>query len=274
MKTLSKVSEFIDKYDALILDIWGVIHDGQATYPGVVECLQELRAADKKIIFLSNAPRRAEIVAQVLGKFGITQDLYDTAISSGEVTYKIIARDEKAGSKYLYIGPEKDRALLDGLDVEEVSEAANADFALVTGFDEDDSTLQEKLPQIEAALANNLKLYCANPDLLVVRQDGTEMLCAGVIGEYYAEKGGDVRFIGKPHGDVYEAAFEILHLTPRERIAAVGDNLDTDILGANRVGIDSYLCLGGVLKNETTPFVELIKKAGAEPTATIPQFNW
>lgn len=272
MKTLESVSQFADDYDAFILDIWGVIHDGSAAYPGVVECMQKLKAAGKEIIFLSNAPRRSYKVKNVLAKFGVTEDLYKDATSSGEVAYQTLS---KGSGKYLYIGPEKDYDLLDGLNYQSVEKAADADFALVTGFDEDDSTLDEKMPQIKDALANGLKMYCVNPDLLVVRQDGTRMLCAGVIGEYYRDQGGEVEFIGKPHKSVYDYIFtQFSPSIPKSRIIAVGDNLETDIIGGNNSGIDSALCLGGVLMGEETPLPELIKKFSATPTITIPLFNW
>lgn len=274
MKKCDSLADFAHKYDAFILDIWGVIHDGVETYPDVVECMQALRGLGKKIIFLSNAPRRAKKVKDVLAKFGITQDLYDDAISSGEAAYHIIKRQEKAGAKFVYIGPEKDRDLLDGLDLQEVEVAADADFAVATGFDDDNSILDEKMPQIVDCMEHNLKMYCVNPDLLVVRQDGSKMLCAGVIGEHYRNEGYETEFIGKPYRQVYQQCFELLEGIPLEKICAVGDNLDTDILGANDAGIDSALCLGGILMNSETPIEELAAKIGAAATYSIPAFRF
>jgi len=274
MKTCNSVSDFADNYDAFILDIWGVIHDGSATYPGVVECMKSLRAAGKKIIFLSNAPRRSTKVNVVLEKFGITANLYENTISSGEAAYHIIAAQEKPKAKFLYIGPEKDRDLFNGSKLEEVENAADADFCVATGFEADDATIEEKMPQIKDSMAHNLKMYCVNPDLLVVRQDGTELLCAGVIGEYYRDAGYPTEFIGKPYIQVYEQCFKLLEGIPKNRICAIGDNLDTDILGANGSGIDCALCLGGVLMNQTTPIAELAAEVGAKPTYTIPAFRF
>lgn len=276
-QAIAGISEIADKYDALILDIWGVIHDGQATYPGVLECLDSLKAADKKILFLSNAPRRSTKVKAVLRKFGIQNHHYIDAVSSGETSFHYISKHEPANSKFVYIGPEKDRDLMNGSSFVQTESPEEATFALATGFDNDSSTLEEKLPQMEACLKAGLKLYCANPDLLVVRQNGTKMLCAGVIGEEYAKMGGEAKFIGKPHPEVYERCFEIFAengVNDKSRVLAVGDNLDTDILGANQVGIDSALCLGGVLKAQTKPAEEIIEEMGVYPTYTIPQFNF
>jgi len=265
-----KFSEIASNYDAFIVDLWGVIHDGQNLYPGVMQTLQALKSMNKKVLFLSNAPRRAEKVKEVLGNFGITPDLYIDAVSSGEVTYQIL-KINYASAKYIYIGPDKDRCLLGGLNFEEVSDASKADFAITTGFDKDDSTLAEKLPQIESCLKAGLKLYCANPDLIVVRQDGTKMLCAGVIGEYYQQEGGKVEFIGKPHKEVYEYALKALGTN---KILAVGDSPETDIKGANNMNIDSVLLLGGILKAESRPLAEVLIEKQAEPTYIIENFSW
>src|SRR5688572_20843318 len=107
MLNYNSVSEFADKYDGFILDIWGVIHDGHETYPGVVYCMKKLAEMKKEIVFLSNAPRRADKVAEVLAKFGITRDLYKEVLSSGEVAYRLLAQENRKGN-YIYIGPEKD----------------------------------------------------------------------------------------------------------------------------------------------------------------------
>ena len=150
--------------------------------------------------------------------------------------------------------------------------ANQAAFAVVTGFDEDNSTLEEKMPQIEAALKANLKLYCVNPDLIVVRQDGTKMLCAGVIGNYYKERGGEVEFIGKPHKAVYDYVFDILG--NNIKICAIGDAPETDIKGANNAGIDSALVLGGILKASTLPLEQILQESGANPTYVIDSFGY
>jgi len=284
------VAEFVDLYDAFILDIWGVIHDGESAYPGVLETMRKLKQAGKEIIFLSNAPRRSSKVKKALARFGVTEDLYKDAVSSGEVAYQLFSRYCHSSESwnpaapldpglrrddnipYFYIGPEKDADLLQGLNYQIVQKAADAKFVLATGFDNDDSTLQEKLPQIKEAMKADLKMYCVNPDLIVVRQNGTKMLCAGVIGEYYRDQGWEVEFIGKPYKQVYEYIQK--SFAPGARIAAIGDSLTTDIAGANNVGIDSILVLGGILQMEKEPLETLIKKTHAKPNATIPAFTY
>ena len=270
MKKYNSVSEFANNYDSFILDIWGVIHDGEKIYPGALDCLKHLKLQNKELIFLSNAPRRQFKVKQALNKFNISDDLYKDIVSSGELAFNYFSLLEPCN--YLYIGPPKDADLLDGLGYQKVEKASDANFALVTGFDNDNSTLEEKLPLINKALAAGLKLYCVNPDLIVVRQDGSKALCAGVIGEYYQKQGGKTEFIGKPWPAIYSYIIGKFH--KNAKICAIGDSIVTDIRGANNAGIDSVLVLGGILQAADKPLKLLLKEANVKPTYTIPKFSW
>ena len=154
------------------------------------------------------------------------------------------------GKKYFYIGPKKDIDLLDGLDYERVESAALADFAITTGFDGDDSTLAEKLPQALEAKKYNLTMFCVNPDLVVVKQNGSEMICAGALAMEYERLGGKVIYYGKPFSAVYKMTCEIFNNCKNDKIVAIGDGLETDIKGANQYGIDNVLVTGGILLNQ------------------------
>ena len=108
-------------YDAFILDLWGVIHDGQHPYPGARKCLESLHAEGKKIVLLSNAPRRAHMAEAALLRMGVPPACYDAILTSGEAAYRCLATGNDpyftpVGKCYIYIGLEKDRTLLEGLD--------------------------------------------------------------------------------------------------------------------------------------------------------------
>lgn len=260
MKFISGISQIIEDYDFLILDIWGVIHDGKSLYPDVKETLRYIKSKNKKICLLSNAPRRANKVKQFLEEMLITQDCYDFLLTSGEAVYQHLERNaenlyREFGKKYFYIGPKKDLDLLKSLDYSMVKSADEADFAITTGFDNDSSTIDEKLPQILDAKKYNLPLICANPDLIVVRIDNSEMLCAGVIAKEYEKIGGKVFYFGKPHAKIYETLInnfnkKFAQEIDRKKIIAIGDGLETDIKGANNFSVDSILVLGGILRNQ------------------------
>lgn len=247
--------EIANNYDYLILDIWGVIHDGSATYPNVVENLKSLRKLNKKICFLSNAPRRSIKVVEALTKLGISPDLYDFVLTSGEATYLALEENQKYnfnnfGQNYYYIGPDKDVGLLGGLKYNQVSDASTANFVINTGFDNDLSTIEEKLPQAKEAIKYNLPMICVNPDLIVVKQNGQEMICAGILANEYKKMGGEVIYFGKPYNSVYEQVFRLFSIKDKSKVLAIGDGIETDILGANNFKIDSALIPGGILSGE------------------------
>jgi HAD superfamily hydrolase (TIGR01459 family) len=262
LQLLPNITKIADKYDYFILDVWGVIHDGSHTYEGVVERLKHLRQLGKKICFLSNAPRRSSKVAGVLKNFGINEDLYDFIITSGEATYLFLHQNEidpnhlknltnhDVHDKYFYIGPSKDADLLNGLGYKPSQNANEASFVVATGFDNETSTLEEKLPQLLEAKKHNLPMICVNPDLIVVKQNGSQSICAGLLALEYQKMGGKVVYFGKPYSLVYEQVFQLFSNPNKTKVLAIGDGLETDILGANQNGIDSAFVAGGVFAKE------------------------
>ncbi|MBU6140196.1 MAG: TIGR01459 family HAD-type hydrolase [Proteobacteria bacterium] len=247
MQFKNDIRDFVDLYDYFIFDIWGVIHDGSKVYPGAIEAISFLRQRNKKICFLSNAPRRASKVEEALNRFGITPDLYDFILSSGELTF--LELQKVSGKKYFYIGPEKDIDLLSGLNHQMVADASEASFAITTGFDHEDSKVEEKMPQLLMARKNNLPLICVNPDLIVVKQDGKEQICAGVLAHEYEKLGGTVSYYGKPFPEVYKMVLQIFGVSEKTKFLAIGDGLKTDIKGAVDFGIDNVLVTNGILKD-------------------------
>lgn len=285
-RVLGGLSEAIEHYDALILDLWGVIHDGLALYPGVAECLANARAAGKKIVFLSNAPRRASRAVEILTGLGVHPGGYDAMLTSGEVTYEyFVARTDPffaaLGPTYLYMGLERDAELIEGLGYTRVADPKDAAFILNTGTDDFSQWPEEKRPVLEASRKFDLPMVCPNPDDIVVRQDGTKIPCAGLLGQLYEELGGTVRYIGKPYGEVYARCMEVVG---SRKALAVGDNLDTDILGANRAGLDVALVTGGILKIKLglkdgevpapATLEPLYAETAARPSYVMAGFRW
>ncbi len=242
--------EVADSYDGFVLDLWGVVHDGVTVFPGVIGALQELRAAGKKLVFLSNAPRRAHIVAEQLHGFGITAALHDGVMSSGEATWCYLeARPDEwyrsLGRACLRVGPDRDSGALDGLDLEAVDEVSRADFVLVTGPRDAMTTAEPYDEMLRAALDRGLPMICANPDREVIR-GGIRQICAGAIAERYETMGGDVRWHGKPDAEIYDGCFEMLGIADKSRILGIGDSFATDIRGANAAGLDALLVARGI----------------------------
>ncbi len=266
------------RYDAFFIDLWGVLHDGTALYDGAIETLKELRRHHKKIVLISNAPRKTEKVLETLERLGITDSYYDTLITSGQAAHDMLARSNQWGLHYYYLGPSKDEDVIADLPYEKTDIAAHAAFVLNAGFEQDFQSTDDILPTLNRLLKARLPLICINPDMEVVKQDGTRMWCAGWVARRYEEMGGSVTYVGKPYPLVYETAFAASGIAPA-RTLAIGDNLLTDIMGANHAGIDSLLITGGILKSEhgTIPddvsLQSLCDQAGAQPTFVAPMLG-
>lgn len=285
----SGVAPLAERYDGFVLDLWGVIHDGITPYPAAADTLRHLKERGKRVILLSNAPRRAaEIVRGMAEKMAIPRALYDELISSGEAAYWAMRSRADPwfaalGRACYLMGPSRDHGMLGGLDIRRVERMAEADFILATGVDWDDDKLDVYEPALEIGARRRLPMICANPDLEVIR-GGRRVICAGTLGLRYERLGGEVRYFGKPHRAIYETCFEHMGIAERARIVAVGDSLRTDIAGAEAAGIDSVLVAGGLHAEELgiahgehpdpQALAEACARAGHVPTAAIPAFMW
>ena len=274
-------------YDGVILDVWGVMHQGGPAYPEALACLRRLRAAGKRVVFLSNAPRLAAQVEAVLNGKGVDAALYDGVVASGDAARRALAARSQPpadglGRRYRLLGPPGSDDLLDGLGYGAASDMAEADFLLGIGLDDDLAHVADHEEILGAAAARGLPMVCVNPDLLVIRL-GARELCAGALAARYEEIGGRVHYFGKPHPAVYALALAALGLPPTQ-VLAVGDGLATDIAGAAAAGLDSLLITGGLLAEtlalapgaapEASALDDACRAAGVRPRAALPAFVW
>lgn len=247
---VSGLSEIAGRYDAFIVDLWGTIHDGVRPLPGALDALSRLRESRRRILVLSNAPRRVDAVVARMRGLGIPDDLWDDALSSGEATW-LALRDRPddfhrhLGDACYLIGGEGDDSAVAGLGLELVDDVTRADFVAAIGLDGPERTVADYEPVLRAARARDLPMVCANPDLEVLR-GGKRELCAGSLAARYEEVGGRVCYHGKPHAGIYRLARARLGLADPRRILAVGDSLPTDVAGAAAAGMDSLLITGGL----------------------------
>jgi HAD superfamily hydrolase (TIGR01459 family) len=247
---LGGVAPLAQHYDGFILDVWGVLHDGVAPYPGVIDTLERLKACAKRVVLLSNAPVRADRVAHRLETLGVSRHLVDGVMSSGEEVWRSL-RDRPdpfyaaLGRHCLFLGSPRHRHMLAGNGVIEVATPEAADFILDTGPDDLDDTASLYRNVLEAAAARALPMLCANADLHVMHGDQL-IVCAGSLAKIYEAMGGRVRWHGKPHGSVYAACRSMLGIAEAARILCIGDSLRTDIAGAAAAGLDSVLVAGGM----------------------------
>ena len=281
MQYLTGFAPLAQHYSGFIIDLWGVIHDGVTPYEGAIDCLEHLRALGKPAVLLSNAPRRAAIAREGMREMGIPDALYTGILTSGEVTCRML-RDRTdpwfaaLGRRMFHLGPDRDRNIYEGLDLQPVEKPGAADFVLNTGPDYRSPTdLGAYEGTLQDCAAARLPMVCANPDLEVIR-GGEPVICAGALARRYEAIGGNVRWIGKPDPAVYGPALEIMGL-PRRRVLAVGDALRTDIAGAAAAGIDACWVLGGIhraLRHNPAAAETAARADGFSPIACIPAFVW
>ncbi|HXP97123.1 MAG TPA: TIGR01459 family HAD-type hydrolase [Telmatospirillum sp.] len=286
---LAGLRDVADRYDGFILDLWGVIHDGVTPYPGAKACLAELTCRGKRIVMLSNAPRRASSLIKLMSAMKIGRDLYGDVITSGEAVFLEMSTRQDPwffalGRRCLHVGTARDKDLFDNLDLDLVETVEQAEFLLVTGPEHFDDRIEEARPLLESAAARALPMVCANPDLVVI-VEGRPLVCAGALAAYYEEIGGDVRYRGKPDPAIYDVCLDRMEIADRAKVLAVGDAFLTDVAGARAAGLDSLFCSGGIHAAELetvygeTPSSAKIEAAIAahgnlRPTAAIGGFIW
>ena len=286
IRLIDGMRELAPGYDGFILDLWGVVHDGVVPYPGVIDCMSRLVGGGKRIVLLSNAPRRADDVVRRIEKIGVPRERYHGVMSSGEEAWQCLSRRDDPfyaalGRRCLHICSERDLEIRDGLDLDFVERAEEADFILNTGPAEWEDTHEDYAPVLRAARRRELPMVCANPDLVVIH-GGRPALCAGAIAEQYEALGGRVRWHGKPYRSVYDSCLALLGVGDRRRILAIGDSLRTDIAGAAGAGLDSLLIAGGIHAAEFTAdgaldlrrIAAALAERGMSPVAAAAGFVW
>ncbi|HBK90049.1 MAG TPA: TIGR01459 family HAD-type hydrolase [Parvularcula sp.] len=277
---IAGLSAIADRYDALLCDAWGVIHDGVRVFPGVAEALIEFRRARGPVVVLTNAPRPRAIIPGQLDRLGLPRAAYDGVVTSGDATRAAIAA--MAPAPAFKLGPEKDDGLYDGLDIA-FAPLDRAGFIICTGlFDDQRDTPEDYRALLAEGAARGLPMICANPDI-VVNWGGRMIWCAGALAEIYERLGARVIYGGKPHAPIYDVAMaELARAAGREiakdRTLVIGDGLKTDIAGANAQGIDALLIAGegGVHEGGAgaDAIAAALKKAGVAAAYAATGLRW
>ena len=241
----------VDKYDLYFVDLWGVIHNGIKLFSNAIEVLNNLKINNKKVILISNAPRTHETVKKFLKNLGFDLKLIDSLVTSGDVTKKYI--QDNQDKKFCHLGPPKDNDLFQGV-ANLVDQKDEFDEIICTGLiDGIGQNISDYQRLFENWIGNKKIFICANPDEVVSRGDKIEF-CAGALAKYYKKLGGEVKYFGKPYEAIYDFAYNQTQsqfdiVINKNKILAVGDNLKTDINGAQNFGIHSILILNGIYKD-------------------------
>ena len=232
----------VDNYDLFFIDLWGVLHNGIKLYDHSTEVLENLSKANKNFILLTNAPRPNKDVIDFLKKIGLKK-YFENVFTSGEAAYKYLISDLNK-KKFFHIGPPRDFNLFKNIKKDNVINIEDADYLLCTGlFDEHENDLDFYKNLLLDHISK--KMICTNPDLIVDRGEIREY-CAGSIAKVFEEINGKVIYFGKPHPPVYNLSINVKD----KRVLCIGDNLNTDIKGANVQSFDSLLVTNGIHKKE------------------------
>jgi HAD superfamily hydrolase (TIGR01459 family) len=277
---LNGLSTVASRYDATICDVWGVLHNGRDAFMAAIDAMRRFRETRGPVVLLSNAPRPPDGVIAQFERLAMPLDFYDAIVTSGgEARSELMRRT--AGGRTLslyYLGPNRDHPLFEGLNVRLVDEE-EAEAVLCTGFHDDEKEPPEDYRRLLTRFAvRRLPFLCANPDTVVQRGDKL-IFCAGAIARLYESMGGETVYYGKPYSAVFQAALaQARQRGNAARPLVIGDGLETDILGANRMGLDCLFIAGGIheaeLKQGAGALKALLDAKGVSATAAMPALSW
>ncbi len=280
---MTGLQEARGRYTCILSDVWGVLHNGVSVYPEAASALAKFRAVGGHVVMITNSPRPREGVLAQFGDLGVDPDAYDDVVTSGDVTRDLISQ---VTGKIYHLGPDRDKPLFAGLDVE-LADAGEASAIVCTGlFNDEVETPEDYRADLAAMVDRKLPLICANPDIVVER--GNRLIwCAGALARLYAELGGETRLAGKPHSPIYDLASRKLAAlaggeVSKSKILAIGDGMPTDVAGAQAFGADLLYISAGIHAGEyggannpdEKQLLAFLAAQNANPALWMPKLLW
>jgi HAD superfamily hydrolase (TIGR01459 family) len=277
---IAGLSQIAADYDAIVCDVWGVLHNGRDPFPRAADALRQFRAERGPVVLLSNAPRLADGVETQFDRIGVPRDFYDAIVTSGEAARAdLVSRiPPHRALEILYLGPSRDNPLFQGLNLA-FGGPEDAELALCTGlYDDETEAPDDYRPLLERLRARDLLFLCANPDVVVQRGERL-IYCAGAIARLYESLGGRTLYFGKPHPAAFHRALKLARRVDRAaRPLVIGDGLETDIAGANRLGLEALFVASGIhgteLRQNAAAVAALLRKTGTRAVAWMPEVCW
>lgn len=265
-----------DRYEAFLIDQFGVLRDDDGAYPGANAALLHLKARGKSVIILSNSGRSGNYNADRLTKLGFDRGGFDRFLTSGDVACDILAAEtagNAAETRCLTISSGGDRNLADRLGFVSVEDAALADVVIISGSEADTVPLDRYRARLTPAASRGVPCYCTNPDRHKLAKGGGIAPGAGSIALVYQDLGGPVHWFGKPYPAIYRHARTLLPGIDPDKIVCIGDSIEHDIAGAASAGLASCLVRTGILADLAEDGVQdLAARHGARPTFLMERF--
>lgn len=264
-RILQSLAEVSARYDVLLCDLWGCVHNGVAPFPAAVAALQGFRGQGGRVVLITNAPRPARFVAEGLDRMGVPREAWDAIVTSGDAAQDAMFAGA-VGRRLWHLGPQKDDGFFTEIPPEwqgrshiELVPFDQAEGIVCTGpFDELNEVPEDYRARFLAAKTRGLPMLCANPDV-VVDMGETRIYCAGALAALYEDMGGRALYFGKPHPPIYDMARRRMAefgLTDDSRVLAVGDGINTDVAGAMGENLDVLFVSGGLAAEQFGADVE------------------
>jgi HAD superfamily hydrolase (TIGR01459 family) len=260
------LDELPQRYRLILCDIWGVVHDGFHLYPGAAERLRQFRSEGRSVVLLTNAPRTTAAIEEHVLRTGLPQDAWDGIVTSGQAGINAL---KQCAAPVGFLGTEEDRQILLGTGLIVASDDGFTELAC-TGLPNRRGSPEDYLPLMSALAARNVRMHCLNPDRTVIH-GGVVEYCAGALADRYVELGGRVEFYGKPYPAIYRDALALAGNPLASEVLAIGDGLQTDILGAAKMGFDAVFVTGGIHAGRPFPsdFAATNRLGGWQPVAVV-----
>lgn len=235
------------RYSTILCDVWGVIHDGGALFPGARERLERWTGEGRRVVLVTNAPRPAERIERELVAKGLPRTCFHAVTSSGEAGIRALTDPVRPVG---FLGTEEDRADLEGRGVRLI-ESGWAELA-AAGLNEWHHSAEDYDAAMHDWLDRDVLFHCLNPDRVVVHL-GERYVCPGALADRYEAMGGRVAWYGKPHPPIYDTALALAGNPPRDTVVMVGDSLKNDMTGAIEQGFAGVFVQGGIHAGEEFP---------------------
>jgi len=271
------LAALIARYDAFLLDAYGVLVDGSGPLDGALELLEAIRAAGKRLLVVSNdASRLPPTTVARYRRYGLPI-AESEVLTSGMLLGPHFEREGLVGQAAIVLGPEDSREMVRRAGVV-VTEPTDRQASIVVAADDDGYPFLEAIEDTLSTLMHRLDhgrptaLVLPNPDLIYPKRRGAYGLTSGMVARIleqavavrHPEAAARFTPLGKPHRPMYAEACSRLGDIARDRLVMIGDQLATDIQGANDFGIDSVLVGTGLTSHEA------LQRSAVRPTWWLP----
>lgn len=250
----------VDGYDALYADLDGVVYEGGKAIEHAIETLNSLQNQGLELGYVTNnSSRKPETIADQISGYGIDVKP-EQVVSSGQTGVELLKTLVPSGSRVLVVGGEGLRTYTQAGGFVLVEDSTSKPDAVIQGFSPDVSW--KHLSEAAYSIQNGAKWVATNQDWTIPQERGIAPGNGTLVSAVHTAVGQLPLVAGKPEVAIFETAKSRFG---SKRPLFVGDRIDTDILGANRAGIDSVLVLTGISK----PKELLATKEDSHPTFVI-----